>query len=214
MININNKEHVKALQELMIKCGYDLGKWGADGDFGKTSKKAFNEMIKDVNNSDDKFTLSSEERIKFIINGCKKEGFTDKQISYVLATVKRETNNTFEPVIEAYWLSEDWRRKNLKYYPYHGRGYVQITWKSNYEKFSKILNMDLVNNPDLVLKPNVSLFILMYGFKHGTFTGKKISDYVNENKTDYYNCRRCINGVDHAREIANNAEYYYNKYFK
>ena len=48
----------------------------------------------------------------------------------VLATVEWETNKTFQPVREAYWLNEDWRRAHLKYYPYYGRGFVQLTWKS------------------------------------------------------------------------------------
>ena len=31
---------VKALQEALIKLGYDLGKWGADGDFGSATHSA------------------------------------------------------------------------------------------------------------------------------------------------------------------------------
>ena len=41
-------------------------------------------------------------------------------VAYIMATVKHETNNTFEPVEEAYWLSESWRKANLRYYPWHG----------------------------------------------------------------------------------------------
>jgi predicted chitinase len=41
-------------------------------------------------------------------------------------------------------------------YKYRGRGFNQITFKGTYEKYSKLLNMDLVNNPDLLNDPNVA----------------------------------------------------------
>ena len=106
-------------------------------------------------------------------------GLTEKtQHAYIIATAFWETGRTFKPVKEAYWLSETWRRNNLRYCPYYGRGYVQLTWKFNYEKYSKILGLDLVNNPDKVMEPDISMFILCHGFKHGVFTGKKLEDYV------------------------------------
>ena len=141
--------------------------------------------------------------IKVIKNECIRRGLNlNTQIAYVLATVEWETAGTFRPVKEAYWLSEDWRKKNLRYYPYYGRGYVQITWKRNYKKYSKKLNMDLVKHPDKVMEPKIALYILVDGFKLGTFTGKKLEDYVNHDKTDFINARRCINGIDKAHKIA------------
>lgn len=56
----------------------------------------------------------------------------------------------------------------------------------------------MVNEPDLALNPEYSLFILIDEFKYGEFTGKKITDYINESKTDFYNARKCINGLDQA----------------
>lgn len=55
---------------------------------------------------------------------------------------------------------------------------------------------------------NIALFVLVHGFKTGTFTGRKITDYINLNKTDFDNARRCINGMDHFRDIANIAKKY------
>lgn len=66
--------------------------------------------------------------------------------------------------------------------------------------------MDLVEEPYLAMKPEVASFILVHGFKIGTFTGRKIGDYINESKTDFINARRCINGLDKASEIAAIAE--------
>ncbi|KAI8608486.1 lysozyme-like domain-containing protein [Chytriomyces sp. MP71] len=34
---------------------------------------------------------------------------------------------------------------------YHGRGYIQISWKDNYSKCGDAIGYDLVNNPDLVM---------------------------------------------------------------
>jgi hypothetical protein len=150
-----------------------------------------------------------ENQIK-IIDECILQGITQKeQIAYILATTEWETNYTYNPVKEAYWLSETWRRKNLRYYPYYGRGLVQITWEENYKKFSDILNIDLVGNPDLALDFDVAKFILVYGFKHGSFTGKNISEFINKTKVNYLGARQCINGTDHAsdiKQIANKLE--------
>jgi hypothetical protein len=151
---------------------------------------------------------TKEGTIDAIIFECIQNGFTRHQLAYVLATVEHETNNTFKPVREAYWLSENWRKKNLRYYPYYGRGYVQITWQRNYDYFSKLLKVDMVKDPDIAMRENVSLFILVHGFKNGTFTGKKISDYINSNKVDFKGARRCINGTDCDVKIAKLAEKY------
>ena len=148
--------------------------------------------------------------IPLLLKECEFQNITNKnQIKYIIATVQHETNNTFKPIKEAYWLSEGWRERNLRYYPYYGRGYVQITWKYNYKKFSKILTnmydsylIDMVAMPDLALEEEFAMKILVYGMKHGTFTGKKLSDYITKKKCDFRNARRIINGMDKAKKIA------------
>lgn len=122
------------------------------------------------------------------------------QIAYVLATVEHETNNTFKPVREAYWLPEI-VRKRFRYYPYYGRGYVQLTWDYNYRRYTEILGIDLIGNPDLALDPHIACFILVHGFKHGVFTGKRLTQYINANLVDWEGARRCINGTDKAVKI-------------
>jgi predicted chitinase len=124
------------------------------------------------------------------------------QVAYVLATTQWETAQTFKPVKEAFWHDETWRQNNLRYFPYYGRGYVQLTWRNNYATYSDILEQDLVNNPDLALNPAVALFVVVHGFKTGTFTGRKITDFINTAQTDFVGARRCINGTDKANEIA------------
>lgn len=132
--------------------------------------------------------------------------FSTPQWAYVFATTFHETNATFLPIKEAYWLSEAWRLKNLRYSPYYGRGYVQITWRENYSKFSKIIGEDFVNKPDLVMIPKYAFQIMVHGFIYGSFTTKKITDYITNKKTDYKGARRCINGTDKAELIKNYAE--------
>jgi hypothetical protein len=150
-----------------------------------------------------------EGTIEAIAAECRKQGLgLPAQIAYVLATTEWETGRTFKPVKEAYWLSEEWREQNLRYFPFYGRGFVQLTWEANYRKYSEILDVDLVDDPDKALDPAIALFILVHGFRFGTFTGKKLSNYVNETETDFSQARRCINGLDRAQEIATLAEKY------
>lgn len=138
-----------------------------------------------------------------LIEKAKEFGLTKPtQLGYMMATVEWETANTFEPVREAYWLSEQWRKDNFRYYPYYGRGYVQITWLENYEKYSKLTGKDLVNNPDMAMDCDTALFILVDGFKYGRFTGHRLEQYVSDCETNYYDARLCINGRDKAHEIA------------
>lgn len=42
---------------------------------------------------------------------------------------------------------------------YKGRGPIQITGRFNYEKYGRELDIDLVNNPELALEPEISLLI-------------------------------------------------------
>lgn len=141
---------------------------------------------------------------------------TITQWAYVFATTLHETNSTFRPVKEAYWFSESWRlnKKNLRYAPFYGRGYVQITWEDNYKFFSKILGVDLVKNPDLAMIPKNAFKIMIYGFINGSFTKRKvgknyipnkISDFINDKEKDYKKARLCINGTDKADLIASYA---------
>lgn len=143
---------------------------------------------------------------------CNAHGLTLKtQHAYVLATTDHETAGSFKPVEEGYYLKGDKvkrHQKSLRYYPYYGRGYVQLTWKSNYAKYSEILGVDLVNNPAMACDPNIALYVLCHGFANGTFTGRRLSTYVNSQKTDFLNARRCINGMDRAAQIADLAHRY------
>lgn len=98
----------------------------------------------------------------------------------MIGTVAIESARTFAPVREAFWNSEEWRRANLsRYYPYYGRGYIQLTWRNNYEKYGpKIAELwgtspdqedfNLVGFPDRALDPDISAAVSALYFRdHG-----------------------------------------------
>ena len=138
---------------------------------------------------------------------CVKEGiFNEDQIDYITATAMWETNHTCLPVKEAYWLSEAWRKRHLRYYPYYGRGLVQITWKNNYERFGKLLDIDLVNSPDMALDIKYAVKILVIGMRDGLFTGFKLSQFIGRDRhTNFIGARSIVNGRDKAHVIASMA---------
>ncbi|MDH0032924.1 MULTISPECIES: glycoside hydrolase family 19 protein [unclassified Acinetobacter] len=141
------------------------------------------------------------------------------QAAYMLATAWLETDKTMQPITEygsvKYFDKYDTGTlaKRLGNTPaldgdgfkYRGRGYTQITGTDNYKRVGKALGLDLFNNPDLALKPDVAVKIMIYCMKNGVFTGKKLSDYFNASTKNYLSARRIINGTDRAEKVANYA---------
>ena len=143
------------------------------------------------------------EGLEFLLDKLEQDDFTIPQASYVLATVDHETAHTFQPIKEIRERKDSPRRANQDRYwlsGYYGRGYVQITWKKNYEKFG------IEAYPDDALDPEMAYGILSRGMREGLFTGKKLSDYINDQKADYRNARRIVNGLDKADLIADRAQ--------
>ena len=139
--------------------------------------------------------------------------------AYILATAYHETTFSFKPKSEAgkgsgYKYAKVYDVKDVKGIRgkvgetyknvYYGRGYVQITWDYNYKSLGKELGMSdkLYIKPDLALEADIAYEITSLGMRNGSFTGKKLSDYITANKADYFNARRIINGTDHAQKIA------------
>ena len=85
---------------------------------------------------------------------------------------------------------------------YYGRGACQLTWAANYAKFSRLLNVDLVKNPDLALVPETSAAILIIGSRDGLFrSGKNLAKFFNDRVDDPVGARDIING-----DIAKNGQ--------
>ncbi len=140
--------------------------------------------------------------------------------AYMLATAWHETNRTMEPVREAYWLTESWRKANLRrYWPHYGRGYVQLTWVDNYHKADAVCAAagliqpgELIANPDLAMRPDIAALIMRHGMDEGWFTGVKLSDVLPmrgvATRVQYMNGRTIINGRDKADLIEDYAQYF------
>ena len=139
-------------------------------------------------------------------------------VAYMLATIKHECADTFQPITErgakSYFDKYELGTSIGKTlgntvkgdgYLYRGRGYVQITGRANYqrmtEKLALIGDEDLILHPDAALHPDIAYRIMSFGMRMGSFTGKKLSDYINATKCDDTNGRRIINALDKAATI-------------
>jgi len=146
--------------------------------------------------------------VELIVNECNKYGISIQQIAYVLATAYHECK--LIPCDEIGKGKGKPYGKKIKYNRttysmpdklYFGRGFVQLTWYELYERFGKLLGVDLLNSPELALQPLIATEILVLGMYRGLFTGAKLDRYINANKTDYLSARKIINGTDKSELI-------------
>lgn len=70
---------------------------------------------------------------------------------------------------------------------FRGGGWPQLTGRENYEKFG------LDKNPDRILEPKVSAWVLVAGTLGGKFTGLKLDKFINAKGCDYVGARACVN---------------------
>jgi hypothetical protein len=135
-----------------------------------------------------------------------------RHIAYMLATIRHECADTWQPIKEFASGEKYEGRKDLgNVFPgdgprFKGRGYVQITGRANYRKFGKRFDLDLEGNPDLALVPKTSYQIASLGMREGLFTGKELDDFIHDNICDYRNARFIINRLNKADKIKGHAE--------
>ncbi len=120
----------------------------------------------------------------------------------MIGTVAIESASTFQPVREAFWMSEEWRRNNLRYYPFYGRGPIQCTWEENYRSgdqwIGEIWNdgipvLDSTQDPDAMLDPDYgSAFAATYFWNHGGYHESRISQAARVG--DWVEVRRLVQG--------------------
>lgn len=164
-------------------------------------------------------TLKSDQvkGLETVLGAAKAAGWPLAFTAYALATAGHETAHTMQPVREAFWLSESWRRTHLRYYPFYGRGYVQLTWKANYEKADRELALGgrLNGNLDLAMDPDIAATIMVKGMQEGWFARDKTGEphtlarHLPANGAasvaQFTAARRIINGTDKAGQIAGEA---------
>lgn len=151
------------------------------------------------------------DRITFIVEGCHKYKVSKAQCAYILATVEHETARTWLPVREAFWMSESWRKANHWYYPFDGRGYVQLTHGYNYDRMGAKLGIDLRNHPNKAMEPYLAREILFRGMIDGDFTGRRLGQYIINSLTYSKEARKVVNGNDKDAEIARRAFFWYGR---
>ena len=150
--------------------------------------------------------------------------------AYALATAFLETAGTMQPVREAFWLSDaaasryflrmydivGARPKNARELgnlcagdgaQFCGRGYVQLTGRSNYAKAAAKLGVpDLVVQPAKAMEPEIAARIMRCGMEEGWFTAKRLADYLPRKgaaaRAEFHPARRIINGLDRASDVA------------
>lgn len=147
-----------------------------------------------------------------IVAEAQQQGITNKaQLAYILATTVHESaaGKYMEEIASgsAYEGRSDLgNSQSGDGVRYKGRGYVQITGRNNYTDWSKKLGVDLVGNPKLAERPEIAAKILVGGMKQGSFTGKKLDDYINGSQSDFTGARRIVNGTDKAGTFAATAQ--------
>lgn len=156
-------------------------------------------LMQEISNQDLLESSSNMDGLRFLLDKMKFDPYLDdyRHASYMLATVKHETGHTFMPVSEI-------GGSKRSYAPYYGRGYVQITHQSNYKRFGGYIGLDLVGEPDYAKDPETAYMIMSIGLlldSKQSFTGKTLWNYIYGDECDYYNARKCINGLDKAQKI-------------
>ena len=183
--------------------------------------KFFNE----INNTLFKGTLTNKQKegINYKLKAFDKHDITDDRWrAYMLATSFHETARTMQPIEERGKGAGKPYGQRRKYSGaiyaepdklFFGRGDVQLTWYENYEMMGRLLDLPLLEEPELALNPLVSARIMIEGMtrgrsNRGDFTGVSLENYFNANKEDPFNARKIINGLDCAKLI----EGYYRKF--
>jgi hypothetical protein len=131
-------------------------------------------------------------------------------LAYMLATTYHETAFTMQPIEEygkgaGRFYGTPHRRTGKIYY---GRGFVQLTLHENYERMGNLLGVDLVNNPEKALEPDIAFAVMFEGMTRGMFTNKSLKQYFKKDQdADWYNARsiigaKVVDGKNVAESIA------------
>ncbi|MBB3657266.1 hypothetical protein FHX15_002498 [Rhizobium sp. BK650] len=144
-------------------------------------------------------------------------------LAYILATAFHETAYTMQPVRETLatsdsraveiletafatgrlsWVKSPYWRADEDGKCWLGRGLVQLTHRRNYEAMSEITGIDLVAQPERAMEMAPAVTILIEGMLRGSFTSHRLCDHLNDEKEDWVNARRIVNGTDRAEKLA------------
>jgi putative chitinase len=186
----------------------------ANGAAGLDDPKAFFDAVRESRIFGGGLTPDQVKGLETVCSVAKAAGWPLAYTAYALATAAHETAYTMQPVREAFWLNENWRKAHLRYFPFYGRGYVQLTWKTNYDRADTALELNgrLSDNLDVALEPEIAARIMVRGMQEGWFAGDKSGQRHTlarhlpangaANLVQMTSARRIINGTDKAGQIA------------
>lgn len=152
-----------------------------------------------------------DKSVAAIIEAARARQLSNPQIAYVLATAEHESDSF--KTLEEYSSGAQYEgRAELGNTTagdgvrFKGRGYVQLTGRLNYTQYGEISGVRLVRLPIIVMNwPALSVFVIVDGMLRGVYTKRRLGEFVDSNKQDFYNARQVINGHDRAQKIADQA---------
>lgn len=201
------------------------------GDVMAINRKFFFDQVK-ASLFDGSFKQTQVDGLTGILDKWEKESpdADDRWLAYMLGTAHHETRRTMQPVRETFassdaqaisrldkayakgvltWVKTPYWRVDGAGKSWFGRGLVQITHKSNYQKLGKAIGVDLVADPSLALQLDTALKIMFVGMREGLFTGVSLSDRFSPTVERWRHARQIINGLERADLVASYAKAYY-----
>jgi putative chitinase len=195
----------------------------SDADFPFNDRGAFYDFLRGNRLLGPTISQSEFDGCEAILAACAAASWPLAFTAYALATAYLETAHTMQPIHEyggpAYFKRmydiEGQRpvkaRELGNLQPgdgarFHGRGYVQLTGRSNYRRAGQALGEDLEKEPDLAVRPDIAAAIMIRGMAEGWFTGRKLGDFLPVSgpatRARFEPARQIINGRDRAGDIA------------
>lgn len=154
----------------------------------------------------------------------------DRWLAYMLGTAHHETGRTMQPVRETFansdakaisildkafgagkltWVKKPYWGPDADGKSWLGRGLVQLTHKTNYEKLGNAIGVNLVQDPTLAMDMDVALKIMFVGMRDGLFTKIGLPDRFSKTVEKWREARQIINGLERADLVASYAKAYY-----
>lgn len=118
--------------------------------------------------------------------------------AFILALVQHESAGTWQPLGESggttyfkkYEPGTSLGRRLGNTQPgdgklFRGRGYIQITGRTNYKKMGDALGINLISHPNAANDPAIAYRLMSEALYRGLLTGKKLTYFIGGGKADY-----------------------------